>query len=56
MGGARGVPVKYRITFKAHRNSDRIYTLVTEDKATAHFTVAALAAAFWFVIGIEEFE
>lgn len=42
---------RYRITFKGHRNSERLYVLEAEGTATAHFTAAALRASGWMVVG-----
>lgn len=40
---------RYRIGFKSHRLSERVYTLEADGKGTAHFVAAALRNANWFV-------
>lgn len=39
----------WTLTFRAHRNSARLYRLVAEDPASAHFAAAGLKQAGWIV-------
>lgn len=46
--------LKYRITFMAHSNSGRVYSLETDDKGAAYFTAAALREANWHRVEVED--
>ena len=43
----------YRLIFKAHRQSERLYEL-TGTKAAVFFTKAALDNTGWVIIGVEK--
>lgn len=41
---------RWEIQFKAHRNSERIYTIETRESGAAHFARAALEANGWVIV------
>lgn len=41
---------RFVIRFKAHRNSERIYTIETTEAGAGHFVKAALVANGWIVV------
>lgn len=46
----------WRVTFKSHRNSSRLYHVDADDKQSAFFVKAALDDCFWTIVSVEELE
>lgn len=45
---------RYRVHFRSHANSARIYTVVAQGAAPANFIAAALRNDHWIVLGTPE--
>lgn len=50
----RGMPVKYRLYFKAHNNSTREYWVESESSAALQFVRACLDAQGWIPLRVED--